>query len=57
MDSEQALRLLGPYNKWQLRTYSVYAFCFGVPLAWMWMSIVFIGECTIGLDVDVHCLY
>ena len=47
MDAEQALRLLGPYSRWQLRTYFMYGFGFGVPLAWMYMSVVFIGECKI----------
>ena len=53
MDSEEALKLLGPYSKWQLRTYFIYAFGFGVPLAWMWMSIVFIGEIRLYIDSTI----
>ena len=44
MDSDSALRLLGRYSKWQVRRYLAYAIGFGIPYAWMQLSVVFIGE-------------
>ena len=46
MNADKALSLLGKYNKWQMQKYCLLAFGFGVPFAWMIMSIVFIGKCT-----------
>ena len=44
MEVDAALRMLGRYSKFQMRAYLVYAFGFGVPFAWMSMSIIFIGD-------------
>ena len=44
VSTDEALRMLGRYSKWQVRSYCVFAFGFGVPLAWMLMAIVFIGN-------------
>ena len=42
--TDTALTMLGRYSRWQMRSYFVNAVGFGIPFAWMTMSIVFIGE-------------
>ena len=44
MEVDDALRLLGTRNTWQIRTFFVYGIAFGVVFGWMRLSIIFIGK-------------
>jgi len=51
MNADQALSLLGKYNKWQIQTYLMIAVGFGVPFAWMVFSIIFLGKYRCNYEV------
>ena len=54
VDTDGALRLLGRYSKWQLIHYTVYSLGYGVPFAWMLMSVVFLGKHSMGIIENVY---
>ena len=57
VDTDEALRLLGRYSKWQLIHYAVYSLGYGVPYAWMLMSVVFLGKHSHTIVCILLCIY
>ena len=56
-ETDAALRLLGKYSRWQMRTFFMYAIGFSIPFAWMAMSIVFIGKLVMARVYMKSCGY
>lgn len=44
---DDALRAIKPKGKWQIGTFGAFCIGFGLPIAFLQMSIVFIGKCNV----------